>query len=112
MLNGPTDYNKHNYLKCTNWKTFPKGHIYSNKGDCSNCCQCPKNPIVACECDCNCLANDFEYPEIDFDYKSLPKFEEGSIKILYREKIKVFYDSVREAEKDGYHDFSKKDYPK
>ena len=25
MLNGPSDYNKHNFLKCERWKKFPTG---------------------------------------------------------------------------------------
>ena len=35
----------------------------------------------------------------------LDHLEEGSIKILYRDKIKVFYSKVQTAELDGYTDF-------
>jgi hypothetical protein len=33
--------------------------------------------------------------------------EEGSIKILYRDKLRVFYDSVADAKKNDYFDFDK-----
>lgn len=42
----------------------------------------------------------------------MPKFNNGSIKILFRDKIRVFYDTVKDAKKDGYHDYDKKDFPK
>jgi hypothetical protein len=110
MLNGPSSYHKHNYLKTVRWKKFPEGHIYKNE-ECEFCCKCPR--IAKCECPCSCLGNDFEFKEFDFDYeKLLPKFENGAIKILYRDKIRVFYDTCREAHKDGYEDYSKKDFPK
>jgi hypothetical protein len=32
-------------------------------------------------------------------------FDEGNIKILYRDRIKVFYSKVKDAEFDGYTDF-------
>lgn len=39
----------------------------------------------------------------------LPKhFEVGSIKILYRDKIRVFYPTVTQAKQDGYTDFNDK----
>jgi hypothetical protein len=39
----------------------------------------------------------------------LPKhFEAGSIKILYRDKIKVFYPTVNQAKADGYTEFDPK----
>ena len=43
----------------------------------------------------------------------VPKhLEEGSIKILFRDKIRVFYDTVGEAKNNGYHDFDPEDFPK
>ena len=56
----------------------------------------------------------FDYDDWKFDYSSLPQFEEGSIEILFREQIKVFYNKVSDAEKDGDNEFetdkfSKKD---
>ena len=39
----------------------------------------------------------------------LPKhFEVGSIKILYRDKIRVFYPTVAQAKQDGYTDYNDK----
>jgi len=35
----------------------------------------------------------------------LDHIENGSIKILYRDRIKVFYSQVKNAEFDGYTDF-------
>jgi hypothetical protein len=35
----------------------------------------------------------------------LDYLEEGNIKILYRDRIKVFYSKVKDAEFDGYTDF-------
>ena len=35
------------------------------------------------------------------------EFETGQIKILYRDKIKVFYGNVEIAERDGYDEFDK-----
>lgn len=44
----------------------------------------------------------------------MPDFGKGSIKIIHREHIKVFYNKVKDAEDDGYasykpEDFSNKD---
>ena len=94
MLHGPTSYNKHNFLGTVKWPSFPESYKYRGK-DCQFCCVCPR--IAACECPCNCLGSEFEYTDFDFDYNELPQFEEGNIKILYRDKIRVFYDSCREA---------------
>jgi len=35
----------------------------------------------------------------------MPHFEPNSIEILYRDKIKVFYPKVRQAEAEGYTDY-------
>ena len=40
----------------------------------------------------------------------LPIFEEGSIKILYRDKIKVFFKTSADAQKANYHDYEKEKY--
>ena len=43
----------------------------------------------------------------------IPDFlKEGDIKILTRDKIRVFYDSVSEARRNGYHDFDSKYFSK
>lgn len=38
--------------------------------------------------------------------------KDGDIKILYRDKIRVFFDTVSDAKKHEYYDFNKKDFPK
>ena len=59
-----------------------------------------------CSCVCRCFGF-FKYSEWGFDYNSIPEWSDGSIKILYRDKIKVFYNQVRAAEADGYGEFKK-----
>lgn len=50
---------------------------------------------------------------MNFDYeKMLPEFSEAQIKIIYRSPIRVFYENVCAAKKDGYHDFDKDLFPK
>ena len=39
-------------------------------------------------------------------------FEEASIKIIYRDRIRVFYDTVQQAKQDGYTDFNERHYSK
>jgi len=57
---------------------------------------------MQCSCLCICFGL-FEYDDWKFDYEGdLPDLQEGSIEILYREQIKVFYNKVSDAEKDGY----------
>lgn len=36
----------------------------------------------------------------------MPAFQEGNIKILYRDKIRVFYGTVNQAKQAGYTEFS------
>ena len=36
----------------------------------------------------------------------MPEFGDADIKILYRDRIRVFYSKVESAQKDGYHDFN------
>ena len=55
---------------------------------------------------CRCFGF-FKHSEWGFDYSTIPQWSEGSIKILYRDKIKVFYNRVAAAEADGYTEFKK-----
>ena len=58
-----------------------------------------------CPCVCRCFGY-FKYADWGFDYSNdLPNWAEGSIKILYRDKIKVFYGRVSAAVADGYTEF-------
>jgi len=56
------------------------------------------------------LGNVFEDPEVDFNYDDLPKDIE--IEIIYRERIRLFYNTVKSAEDDGYFDYDKVHFPK
>jgi len=97
------------------WQEFPKGYIYANEG-CANCCQClnPSAKLKNCDCECLCLGSKINYRENDFDYETMlpTHLEKGSIQILYRDKIRVFYDTVGAAKRDDYHLFDKKLFPK
>lgn len=58
-----------------------------------------------CSCVCRCYGY-FKYSDWGFDYSNdLPNFEDGSIKILYRSKIRVFYNKVSAAAADGYNEY-------
>ncbi len=72
------------------------------------CCECgaaKKKENCSCPCDCfgyfNTKSDGWDY---DLDTE-LPTLEKGDIKILYRDKIKVFYPQVQKAEDDGYNEF-------
>ena len=64
-----------------------------------------------CSCLCKCLGyfKYDEWPNLDSSVNSLqlPQFGEGDIKILYRDRIKVFFKSAKEAEDAGYCEFDK-----
>ena len=53
---------------------------------------------------CKCFGF-FKYETTEFDYTKMPSFAEGSIKILYRDQIRVFYNKVQNAQLDGYTEF-------
>ena len=53
---------------------------------------------------CKCFGF-FKYETTEFDYTKMPSFAEGSIKILYRDQIRVFYNKVQNAQLDGYSEF-------
>jgi hypothetical protein len=40
----------------------------------------------------------------------LPKWEDASIQIIYRDHIRVFYNKVTDAEFDGYTEFEKEKF--
>lgn len=96
--------------------------MHKNEG-CQNCCVCgaSKAPQLAdppekksCGCSCYCLGGHIVYKENEFDYENeLPKhLVAGSIKIVYRDKVRVFYDTVGQAKKDSYHEYDSKLFPK
>ena len=99
LLNGPANFQHNNSIK-SKPKNFPKANCNSIPG-CRYCCFC--NRKNTCKCVCACFG-DFKYKDWDFDYSLLPS--DISIKILYRDKIKVFYSTVNQAKIDGYKDFN------
>lgn len=52
---------------------------------------------------CKCYGF-FRYQDWGYDF-DLPQWAEADIKIIYREKIKVFYNRVQNAQADGYTEF-------
>ena len=64
---------------------------------------------LTCTCLCKCFGyfKFDEWPNLDSTTVplELPPFEEGDIKILYRDKIKVFYKTLKQANEAGYTHF-------
>ena len=64
---------------------------------------------LSCACLCKCFGyfKYDEWPNLDSTTNplKLPKFAEGDIKILYRDRLKVFFKSAKEAIDAGYTDF-------
>ena len=80
--------------------------------NCRDCCIChiAKKPgsRAPCQCQCRCFGF-FQFQRWNFDPALLDNcLGEGSIKILYRDRIRVFYSTVQQARLDGYTDFSEK----
>lgn len=79
--------------------------------NCAECCTCnkkqQKDKETKCLCFCKCFGY-FHYDDWGFDPKTdLPNhLKIGSIKIIYRSKIRVFYRTKQEALDDGYNDFN------
>ena len=70
-----------------------------------------------CTCVCKCFGyfKYDEWPNLDMegdDQLVLPEFGPGDIKILYRDRIKVFFKTTKAAQEAGYTDFDPKDRPK
>ena len=119
LLNGPSSLLKNTSViptvqhvyKREGKFTFP-GALLKTIENCNRCCTCSylkKEKIInktdKCSCVCRCFGF-FKYSDWGFDYSNdLPHFEDGSIKILYRDKIKVFYNRVSAAAADGYTEF-------
>ena len=118
LLHGPATLlkNTHIHTQCaeiyrkTGNFSFPEA-VYKTSENCSRCCACSftrngKARGAKCGCVCRCYGF-FRYQDWGFDYqKDLPNFEAGDIKILYRDKIKVFYSKVSDAAKDDYRSYA------
>lgn len=66
-----------------------------------------------CSCLCKCFGY-FKYDEwpnldtaVSENKLKLPDFSEGDIKILYRDRIKVFFKTVKDATDANYEEFDK-----
>ena len=114
ILNGPASYKHNNSINLKKWQEYPKGYIHKNDR-CPNCYVGDGTPQIAeGSWKCYCLGGHIVYRENEFDYdKYIPKhLEEGSIKIVHRDRVRVFYDTVNQAKRDKYNDFDKKLFPK
>jgi len=62
--------------------------------------------LTTCSCLCKCLGyfKYDEWPNCDSEENSLelPEFDEAAIKILYRDRIKVFFKTTKDAQDAGY----------
>lgn len=112
MLNGPATFNRNNSINSQKWKSMPDA-VYKSIPSCPECCACKetkKGTAPKCNCVCKCFGY-FKYEDWEFDESLLPKhFENANIKIIYRDKIRVFYGTVIQAQQDGYHDFNENIY--
>jgi len=63
-----------------------------------------------CTCLCKCLGQLFQYKNWGYNKEMLDnlKLEDGSIKILYKDTIKVFYKNQQEAKKCNYTEYEAK----
>ena len=109
MLHGPATYNRNNSMNSHNLTQVPDAPLKSIP-NCMDCCTCNDNKKKGnskCSCLCKCFGY-FQYKDWEFDYDfDLPKhFEKANIKILYRDKIRVFYGTVTQAKQAGYTEFS------
>ena len=74
------------------------GHVLKTCESKVNCCVCDDKDECSCVCDCYGYF-DTKSDGWDFDpnIHKLPVFSSGDIKILYWDKIKVFYAKVKYA---------------
>ena len=111
LMNGPADvlHNSHVKPTCSINHTekgkpfeFPYCQLKQAQ-DCTLCCICKRQK--GCDCVCKCYGF-FKYQTTDFDYAELPQWNPDSIKILYRENIRVFYSKVEFAQQDNYTEYN------
>ena len=111
LLRGPALFNNNKGIKeKLEFKVLPR-HALKKCKDKAFCCHCDKTPNCDCVCDCygyfDTTSDGWDY---DPQQMPLPKFEPGHIKILYRDRIKVFYSKVKYGVEDGYTEFRKDIY--
>ena len=64
----------------------------------------------SCSCVCKCFGF-FRYDDWKVDYENdLPSFGDAEIKILYRDKIRVFFKNQRAADEMNYHEYDKEKF--
>jgi hypothetical protein len=115
LMNGPADILHNTHVKPTcqlkhakrTRVHFPDA-VFKTISECKVCCTC-KTKVQKCSCVCKCCGF-FRYRDWDYDYDELPTWPEASIKILYRDKIRVFYNKVQIATQDGYTEFKQMNF--
>ena len=101
LLFGPATWRRNNAIarsgQAVAGNRFPDAALKSNPncGECCGCSEAKKQKNPKCDCMCKCWGY-FKYEDWDFDHdKDLPThFGPASIKILYRDKVRVFYGTV------------------
>ena len=99
ILNGPASYKKNNSMMATSEK-MPSADL-KRISNCRDCCSCTKRKN--CDCICKCFGF-FQYKDWGFDYSLLPA--QANIKILCRDRVRVFYPNLAAARLDGYQDYN------
>ena len=117
LLNGPADilHNTHVVPSCQKIKkntgkfSFPDAAMRQIE-NCQRCCMCSHlskkgaKKAGGCRCLCKCYGF-FKYSEWGVDFSDLPKFGAGDITIIYRDRIRVFYSRVQQAQTEGYTEY-------
>ena len=109
LLNGPADILRNTHVKPsvqyvkenTGKFEFPGAPMREIK-NCARCCGCSylkkkERKANSCKCMCRCYGF-FRYQDWGFDMSQLPQFRDHDITILYRDRIRVFYSRVQQAQ--------------
>ena len=113
MLYGPATYISNNSLKRSKGE-FPGAQRKTIK-DCPQCCGCSahrKLGSISCGCICKCFGF-FKYEHWDHTSDLIPThFKDANIKVLFRDKIRLFYPTLEAAKEDNYRDFNERCFQK
>lgn len=115
LLNGPADIMHNTHVKPTvqyekeRKKKFQfPGAAERSIENCTRCCVChyitKRQKKGPCKCICKCYGF-FKYSDWGVDYSDLLNFGTNDITILYRDRIRVFYSQVKNAQTEGYSDY-------
>lgn len=94
------------------------GALRKTLANCKVCCSCKQSESKCKICVCKCFGffefNEWRAQEVFKEFKDSKPLRFGDeideVIILYRDDIKVFYQRVQEAIKDGYTCFDKSDF--